>query len=237
MCPPPPRASLFLEYWVTLKEAHREVEKEHGAATRPSPPSSSSSSPHPSHPSHPISRLWPYLRRRARLVGHAIITALPSLAQSAVLGTAVFSIYEDVKAMSDSWHGVSEDGTEGPRAPQALGPVLSSSFLAGGLAGGTHGALFTAGEHAVRAVRGGAPPALHVAGTLASHALSHATLFGTYEVSKQGLMNLTGTDHVHPLGVLAVAAAGGLAGESVQQSPRGWVQVQACMRDATPAGQ
>ena len=47
---------------------------------------------------------------------------------------------------------------------------------------------------------------------MAAHALAHSSLFGSFEIFKEGFMHLTGARHEEPLGVAVVGLAGGLAG-------------------------
>jgi hypothetical protein len=116
-------ASTIIEHFVTLRDHHRAAEKEHGHAQP------LLKAPKHQHHHHSLTHsLW----RKGRVLGKALLSAVPSLAKSALLGTAVFTLYEDARELSDPLSGV-EGGDEDPATP-AL-PVLASSFAAGAVAG------------------------------------------------------------------------------------------------------
>jgi hypothetical protein len=89
--------------------------------------------------------------------------------------------------------------------PMMLSPHSLVSWLTG------HGVLYTLWELGLGRVKG-VPMGLVPSGVVSAHTLSHATLFGSYETIKLGLMRAGGCDHTDPLGVAAVAAAGACAG-------------------------
>lgn len=87
------------------------------------------------------------------------------------------------------------------------------ALVAGAAAGASHGALTVLYEAIIerRSFRI-ANVCVRLNGTLASHSLSHGTLFGTYGLVKQRTLLTTGTDHLRWGGVATVATAGAVAG-------------------------
>lgn len=153
--------------------------------------------------------LW---MQKAHLLGSTALHAAPGLIRSAALGTVVFELYEAAAAPL-------------PHHPLLL-PVTCTA--AGAAAGACHGALYVVWEYGrvglarLRASfapprgAGGLAPAVAVehrlGGTAAAHALAHGTLFGSFEVVKEGLFTATGAKHEEPLGVALVGFAGAVAG-------------------------
>lgn len=203
------RVSTVLDTLTQLRAAKREVEVHHYSAKKQQP--QQAAAPRLS---------WASIVSRAKVLGHTVVAALPPLVQSMVLGTAVFTIYEEVKDATDQLHGLAPHHAHASSScsstavdPVVLGKTLSASVMAGGLAGASHGVLFTAWEHAAGLLRSKPCPTLLVGSTLA-HGTSHASLFGAYEAVKHALFLLSDSDHTSVAGVGCVAAAGAVAGKS-----------------------
>lgn len=189
------KVATVLDTVTRLREAKKSVEVHHHTAH---PPQASAAS---------------RLLTTARLYGHTFLAAVPPLAQSVVLGTAVFSVYEEVKQRSDEFYGVHSGLVLECKDPYHFARTLGSSTTAGGLAGTLHGVLFTAWQHGEGIVRGNKYVPTRLPGTMAAHSVAHATLFGVFEAVKHSLFVVTETDHSSVKGMAAVATAGAIAGQ------------------------
>lgn len=163
--------------------------------------------------------------QNAHLFGATALSATPNVVRSAALGTAVFELYESASEATTSLY------------PNPL-LLHVTCTAAGAAAGACHGALYVAWEYGrvaltrlwalPRAATTVGPAVVEkVGGTTAAHALAHATLFGSFEVCKEGLFAITGAKHEEPLGVALVGIAGAVAGfseEAVSHFTQSWEQ-------------
>lgn len=177
-----------MEVWYSFKEGKESADKYHGTSQ---------------------GGRWNTIKRAAASVLHS----LPPFIRSSVLGTVLFSAYEDVErkiSMQLSERVPVEDMLKAQ--PQEVKYVLLQSLPAGLLAGGAHGFLYSAwGAAAERNIK------LLLKPPLVSHALAHGSLFASYEVNKVLLMSKLSTHPTELAGAAVVAGAGGLAG-SVQEA-------------------
>ncbi len=164
--------------------------------------------------------------RKAQILGQTLRGAAPQLLKSGFLGTAVFELYDTTKDRLDAALGIGEETDEaaGPMRSHLWLPV--TAVVGGSLAGSAHGVLYVGWEHGRRLFFNSGHVVSNVwGGTAAAHALAHATLFGSFEVFKEGLLHATGARHEEPLGVAVVGLAGGLAGlceETVSSLTPSW---------------
>ncbi len=157
------------------------------------------------------------LKSRGKAIGTWALKWGPNVLRSSALGTITWTTYEyaqmntvtNIKLLTMSRQGQGRDADTAPDInnddtnaskiswSSSIFHNLAISAVAGGvLAGITHGALWSGSENALlkyyynRLPDHVEKPLHSVRGTIFSHGISHATLFGSYESSKLLLLSM-----------------------------------------------